>query len=411
MMMKGKGNFLRTEVGSFFHDQSISKREPDRAGFGPMAAVARIGPRLANLSHSELVELATQQAQADAEALRVAEDFVARRRAFAPSWLRSAVLLSSDLVTHIMRWLHLTDAAAGCACTLWAGCWRRHVRRISFIHGPAITHCIPLGQRPACQPLGILVLADRRVIVAVDTAEDEDELESTAAIDADRFRSMLILFSTDWEVVARWSGRDSQHRESGFDRAYALARSPIESDLIYVVDCSVVRSVRLTGNRFRNVRISERMANPCNLARPVRDGKLLVGGQSTEVEGRDICSVVDAGTMGVDASFMLDEAVEVLDLCLLDDRSLLVSGTVVHATRRGASHVSLFGSPFQTRSRGVLLRRFATDVEIECLHHVGGLLLGTARGGRSARSSVVRLLRLADGAVVQTARPIGCTYI
>ncbi|EOD14318.1 hypothetical protein EMIHUDRAFT_211711 [Emiliania huxleyi CCMP1516] len=77
----------------------------------------RIGARLAGLSQEQLIELIDKQAPLwSAAALRVAEEHAARL-VEQPEWILSEVLLSPDLVPHILAQLPTTEHAASLPST------------------------------------------------------------------------------------------------------------------------------------------------------------------------------------------------------------------------------------------------------------------------------------------------------
>ena len=88
-----------------------------------MPLSSRLAVRLAKLPHDALAEFAAQlcaddsAAAAQAEALLAAHDPV-------PQWAVEGVLLSSDLVPHVLAPLELEDGAAAAACSAWAAGWR-----------------------------------------------------------------------------------------------------------------------------------------------------------------------------------------------------------------------------------------------------------------------------------------------
>ena len=87
--------------------------------------------RLADLSHAQLVEIAAAGCEASTEVKDRAEALLAAQAV-------EKVLLSIDLVPHLLASLQLEDGAAAAVCSLWAEGWkatsegRRRLRRVAF---------------------------------------------------------------------------------------------------------------------------------------------------------------------------------------------------------------------------------------------------------------------------------------
>ena len=96
---------------------------------------SRMAVRLAQLPHNVLVELAARLCVSD-DSARAAADAVLAKHQPVPQWANEGVLLSSDLVPHLLAPLGLEDGAAAAACSAWAAGWRataegrRHLREM-----------------------------------------------------------------------------------------------------------------------------------------------------------------------------------------------------------------------------------------------------------------------------------------
>jgi hypothetical protein len=102
-----------------------------------MATVSRIALRLADLSHAQLLEIAAAGCEASAEVRNRADAILAVHKPLA-QWAVEGVLLSSDLVPHLLAPLQLADGAAAAVCSQWADGWkatsegRRRLTRVAF---------------------------------------------------------------------------------------------------------------------------------------------------------------------------------------------------------------------------------------------------------------------------------------
>ena len=102
-----------------------------------MATVSRIALRLADLSHAQLLEIAAAGCEASAEVRNRADAILAVHKPLA-QWAGEGVLLSSDLVPHLLAPLQLADGAAAAVCSQWADGWkatsegRRRLTRVAF---------------------------------------------------------------------------------------------------------------------------------------------------------------------------------------------------------------------------------------------------------------------------------------
>ena len=93
--------------------------------------------RLAKFSHAQLVEIAAAGCDASTEVKNRADALLAAHKPLA-QWAVEGVLLSSDLVPHLLAPLQLEDGAAAAVCSLWAEGWkatsegRRRLRKVAL---------------------------------------------------------------------------------------------------------------------------------------------------------------------------------------------------------------------------------------------------------------------------------------
>ncbi|EOD28699.1 hypothetical protein EMIHUDRAFT_234663 [Emiliania huxleyi CCMP1516] len=87
----------------------------------------RIGARVAGLSPAQLCAIIEAQAGASDAALRVAEEHAARLVEQPESVL--SVLLSPDLVPHILAQLPTTEHAAKGTCRAWRSGWKETLKK------------------------------------------------------------------------------------------------------------------------------------------------------------------------------------------------------------------------------------------------------------------------------------------
>ena len=102
-----------------------------------MEPVSRIALRLAELSHAQLLEIAAAGCKASADVKNRADAILAAHKPL-PQWAVEGVLLSSDLVPHLLAPLQLKDGAVAAVCSRWADSWkatsegRRRLTRVAF---------------------------------------------------------------------------------------------------------------------------------------------------------------------------------------------------------------------------------------------------------------------------------------
>ena len=93
--------------------------------------------RLAKFSHAQLLEIAAAGCDASTQVKNRADALLAAHKPLA-QWAVEGVLLSSDLVPHLLAPLQLEDGAAAAVCSRWAEGWkatsegRRRLTRVAF---------------------------------------------------------------------------------------------------------------------------------------------------------------------------------------------------------------------------------------------------------------------------------------
>ena len=102
-----------------------------------MPPASRLAARLADLSHAQLVEIAAAGCEASTQVKNRADALLAAHKPLA-QWAVEGVLLSSDLVPHLLAPLQLEDGAAAAVCSRWAEGWtatsegRRRLRKVAL---------------------------------------------------------------------------------------------------------------------------------------------------------------------------------------------------------------------------------------------------------------------------------------
>jgi hypothetical protein len=102
-----------------------------------MAPASRLAARLFDLSHAQLLEIAAAGCEASTEVKNRADAILAVHKPLA-QWAVEGVLLSSDLLPHLLAPLQLQDGAAAAVCSQWANGWkatsegRRRLTRVAF---------------------------------------------------------------------------------------------------------------------------------------------------------------------------------------------------------------------------------------------------------------------------------------
>ena len=131
-----------------------------------MEPVSRLAARLFDLSHAQLLEIAAAGCEASIEVMNRADAILAAHKPL-PQWAVEGVLLSSDLVPHLLAPLELEDGAAAAVCSRWAGGWvatsegRRHLTRVAFDFPPEL-----LDTRAAASfSIAVIPGGDERLVV------------------------------------------------------------------------------------------------------------------------------------------------------------------------------------------------------------------------------------------------------
>ena len=118
----------RAELAELF----VARDPPDMA---PPAS--RLAARLADLSHAQLVEIAAAGCEASTQVKNRADALLAAHKPLA-QWAVEGVLLSNDLVPHLLAPLQPEDVAAAVVCSRWAEGWkatsegRRRLRKVAL---------------------------------------------------------------------------------------------------------------------------------------------------------------------------------------------------------------------------------------------------------------------------------------
>ena len=99
--------------------------------------ISRMAARLADLPRSQLLEIAAAGCEASIEVKNRADAILAAHKPLAQRAVEG-VLLSSDLLPHLLAPLQLEDRAAAAVCSRWAEGWkateegRRRLRKVAF---------------------------------------------------------------------------------------------------------------------------------------------------------------------------------------------------------------------------------------------------------------------------------------
>ena len=85
----------------------------------PVSAPSRLAMRLGELSRAQLLQIAVAGCEASSDVNNLADAFFAEHNPL-PQWAVESVLLSNDLVPHVLAALELEDGAAAAVCSCWA---------------------------------------------------------------------------------------------------------------------------------------------------------------------------------------------------------------------------------------------------------------------------------------------------
>ena len=190
-----------------------------------MAPFSRLAVRFARLPHDALAELAAQLCAEGGAAAAQAEAVLAAHQPV-PQWAVEGVLLSSDLVPHVLAPLELEDGAAAAACSAWAAGWRATAerrRKLTLVpfEFPAASGT---GTHPVLQFAVItgeeerLVVRDRNMARILDrNMATVDELGQAAARALGPFGSVFAADEQSLFVTGRGSLHDDVVRRLSHD--------------------------------------------------------------------------------------------------------------------------------------------------------------------------------------------------
>lgn len=108
-----------------------------------MEPLSRTAARLAHLPYDELLKIAAAGCEASTEVKNRADAILAAHKPLA-QWAVEGVLLSSDLVPHLLAPLLMEDGAVAAVCSRWAETWkatsegRRRLTKVAFVFPPNI---------------------------------------------------------------------------------------------------------------------------------------------------------------------------------------------------------------------------------------------------------------------------------
>ena len=113
------------------HDLGTRRTTPT-----PMPASSRLALRLDVLSRDQLLELAAGALDElpNSHQLRGHADALVAARKPLPAWCVDSVLLSPDLLPHLIDSLSIVDGAAASVCSAWSAVWLAQLRRRRYIH-------------------------------------------------------------------------------------------------------------------------------------------------------------------------------------------------------------------------------------------------------------------------------------
>ena len=127
-------------------------------------ATSRLKVRLSSLTHAELLELATAGCAADIQ-LRIRADALIAQRTALPSWCVD-IMLSPDMLLHVLGHATLGDKAAAAVCRVWAEAWTEMLRRRRHLRARLQRTLRPYHSNGSrVQPLAGHVMSDGRIIV------------------------------------------------------------------------------------------------------------------------------------------------------------------------------------------------------------------------------------------------------
>jgi len=128
--------------------------------------------RLADLSHAQLLEIAAAGCEASTQVKNRADALLAAHKPLAQRAVEG-VLLSSDLVPHLLAPLQLEDGAAAAVCSRWADGWKATSegrRRLTQVALDFPEHL--LGRRAESFEMAAIPGGNEHLVVHSDTAVD-----------------------------------------------------------------------------------------------------------------------------------------------------------------------------------------------------------------------------------------------
>ena len=133
-----------------------------------------LAPRLAKLSHAQLVDLAAAGCMESAELKNRADAMVAEVAPL-PSWCVESVLLSPDLLPVLFASLGLSECAAASVCSAWARAYARHLRHCGYVC-PTVLRTFKLHHPKGSSMLagGVLAVSSRDGLQFVAARDDSD---------------------------------------------------------------------------------------------------------------------------------------------------------------------------------------------------------------------------------------------
>ena len=139
------------------------------------APASRMAARLADLSHAQLLEIAAAGCEASTQVKNRADALLAAHKPLVQQAVEG-VLLSSDLVPHLLAPLQLEDGAAAAVCSRWADGWkatsegRRRLTQVALDFPQESQHL--LGGRAEEFEMAVIPGGNEHLVVNCDTAVD-----------------------------------------------------------------------------------------------------------------------------------------------------------------------------------------------------------------------------------------------
>ena len=122
-------------------------------------ASSRLALRLDALPREELLRWIEDECAVSVDARNRADALIARHKPL-PAWCIDGVLLSPDLLPHVIDALSIQDYAAAATCSAWSTQWSALLRRRRYFHG------VPREIDMAVEPFAVAVMPDGALCVA-----------------------------------------------------------------------------------------------------------------------------------------------------------------------------------------------------------------------------------------------------